>query len=66
MWAILAKDDETVETCYPPDTPLNVLEEETKGKIVIKMTAENSPAWLNGKWDGKKFYPPVQKKEKNE
>jgi hypothetical protein len=31
-------------------------EQEKKDMTFIKMTPENSPAYMNGYWDGKKFH----------
>jgi hypothetical protein len=38
--------------------------DEANGKILIKMTLENSPAYLAGKYKDGKFYP-KQKAENN-
>lgn len=62
MWAVLDNDNETVYGVIPP----TFLEEEAikmaNGKIIIKMTIDNSPAWIGGKYINGKFYEPVKEK----
>lgn len=59
MWAVLDKEDnETVIMALPPITPVDVLEKaQSEGYILIQMTLENSPAYMNGKYKDGKFYP---------
>ena len=58
MWAMLDYDNETVIACFTPD--INIESEEVKkeidGRTLIKMTVENSPAYLKGIYRDGKFY----------
>lgn len=62
MWAVLGTDNKTVVGIIPP----NVLEEDalqqSSSSIIIRITLENSPAYLWGTYKDGKFYP---KKEGN-
>lgn len=60
MWSVLAEDNKTVDFMLIPTTPIDMIEEISKTKTVILMTAENSPAWLNGTYENGKFYPPKE------
>ena len=60
MWALLKDDKETVLACFPPDTPYDKMLEEANGRIIIEMTINNSPAYINGKYINGKFYPPEE------
>lgn len=59
MWSVIDKDDkETVIGAFGPDTPVEELIKTTKlGYVLIEMTLENSPAFMNGKYINGKFYP---------
>lgn len=58
MWAVIDKDNIVigciVEKSYEEASKIA---EENQVKLV-KMTVENSPAEINGFWDGKKFHEP--------
>lgn len=60
MWAILDYDNTTVIGCMPPDVDIESSEvkKEINNKTLIRMTADNSPAYVNGKYIDGKFYPP--------
>lgn len=56
MWAVL--DQETVIMALLPDTPIKELQKiKNQGYILIQMTLDNSPAYMNGKYKDGKFYP---------
>lgn len=63
MWALVDKDAKIVLACIHNDkykygyTHEKALEL-AGDNLLIEMTLENSPAWVNGKWDGAKFYEP--------
>jgi hypothetical protein len=59
MWAVLdKKDSETVIMALPPTVPVNELEKiSNEGYVLIQMTLENTPAYMNGKYKNGKFYP---------
>ena len=59
MWSVIDKDDkETVISVFAPNTPQEELTKmENLGYILIEMTLENSPGFLNGKYINGKFYP---------
>ncbi len=61
MWAVLDYDNKTVIGIVPPDKTIQDFEEEINGRTVVKMTLENSPAYLFGTYKNGKFY---QKGEK--
>ena len=61
MWSVLEDDNKTVDYMLSPDTPFELVEETSKTKTVILMTAENSPAWIKGTYENGKFYPPKDK-----
>lgn len=56
MWAAIKNG--IVEHCYADIPYKDMLKDaENKGYTdLVEMTVENSPAYLDGKWDGKKFY----------
>lgn len=56
MWAAI--ENGTVKHCYVETPYKDMLEDaENKGYTdLVEMTLENSPAYLDGKWDGKNFY----------
>ena len=62
MWALLDYDNKTVIGVIPPDQSIenNKIQEEINGRKTILMTLENSPAWINGQYKDKKFYPPEE------
>lgn len=57
MWAMLDEDDETVLCAFPPDVDIDQMLLQANGRTLIKMTPENSPGYLNGKYKDGKFYP---------
>ena len=59
MWAVIDKEDkETVIMALPPTASVNELEKVTQdGYILVQMTLDNSPAYMNGKYKNGKFYP---------
>jgi uncharacterized membrane protein len=61
MWAVLDYDDKTVIGIVPPDKTIQDFKEEINGRTTVKMTLENSPAFLLGTYENGKFY---QKGEK--
>lgn len=60
MWAQIGRDGKTVIGSFPPDVPEEIVysESEAAGYTVVKMTLENSPAWVYGTYVDGKFYPP--------
>lgn len=62
MWILLAKDNETVIELYSPDTDYELVckDAETFDGIIVPITLENSPAYLNGKYKYGKFYEPKE------
>ena len=62
MWAILDYDNKTVVDLVTPDKTLDEAKIKANGRILIEMTVQNSPAYLLGTYENKKFYP---KKENN-
>jgi hypothetical protein len=62
MWAMLDKDNETVLCVFPPDVDIKEMLSQSDGYRLIKMTIENSPAYLNGKYKDGKFYPKESEK----
>ena len=60
MWAILDKDDKTVVDGIPPTYTEEQALDIARGRKLIKLTLENSPAYLQGEWDGVKFHPPLE------
>jgi hypothetical protein len=62
MYALLDTDNKTVIGVIPPNTPYEKIVEEINGKTIIKMTLENSPAYVNGTYENEKFYPPKENK----
>jgi hypothetical protein len=61
MWAVLDYDNKTVIGIVPPDKTIEDFKEEINGRTTVKMTLENSPAFLLGTYENEKFY---QKGEK--
>jgi hypothetical protein len=57
MWAILDYDNKTIVGVYPPDISYETALEDSAGRTLIKMTIENSPAYLGGTYVDGKFYP---------
>ena len=55
MWTLLDYDGKTVVEGFAPNTPQNEMEKIAKGRIIIKMTPENSPAWIGAKYVNGKF-----------
>jgi hypothetical protein len=67
MWALVDKNTKVVIACIhnKRHSEGHTYEEALKiagNNILVEMTLENSPAYINGTWDGKKFY---EKKEEN-
>jgi hypothetical protein len=60
MWAILASDNITVEDGVMPDKTYEEALSIANGRTMIKMTLENSPAYLKGKYLNGKFLPPEE------
>jgi hypothetical protein len=63
MYSMLDRDNQTVLAVYPPTVDINKIIMEANGRTIIKMTVENSPAYLKGKYIEGKFYPPVEETE---
>lgn len=61
MWAILAQDERTVIGVVLPTATYDEAVAENPNSTLIEMTADNSPAYMLGIWDGKRFYPPTSK-----
>jgi len=59
MWALIDQNN-IVMACVAPDIPDDELEKVKELGTLIKMTAENSPAYIGGKYDGTKFYKPKE------
>jgi hypothetical protein len=57
---MLDRDNQTVLAVYPPTADINKILMEANGRTIIKMTVENSPAYLKGKYIEGKFYPPAE------
>ena len=60
MYALLDTDNTTVIACFPPDISYDKIVEEANGRMLIKMTLENSPAYIKGTYVDGKFYPPKE------
>jgi hypothetical protein len=58
MYALLDIDNTTVIACFTPDIPYDKVLEEANNRTLIKMTIENSPAYIQGTYENGKFYPP--------
>ena len=58
MYAMLDYDKKTVIACIPPtvDLTLTEIKEEVNGRILIKVTLENGPAYIPGEYINGKFY----------
>lgn len=56
MWALVEKDTNIVLACIVEVTYEEALEIAGENTL-IKMTLDNSPAYVLGTWDGSKFYP---------
>jgi hypothetical protein len=56
MWAVLDEDNKTVIGCITPDKTEEEAIALSQGNLIIKMTLENSPAYIGGTYDGNKFY----------
>lgn len=63
MWALLDRDNETVVACYPPTLEHNKMLAMADGRQLVLMTAENSPAYIGGKYLDGKFYPKMEEGE---
>ena len=55
MWAMLDIDNETVIAAFPPDASEEKMLKEANGRTLVKMTLENSPAWIGAKYVNGKF-----------
>jgi hypothetical protein len=64
MWAYLDNLNK-VKAVIHPDCTIEVLEEYKKTGILIKMTLENSPAWVEGYYQNGKFYPQLEWEKTN-
>lgn len=60
MWALLDRDNKTVVAYFPPDVSYEKASQEADGREIIKMTLDNSPAYINGIYENGKFYPPKE------
>jgi hypothetical protein len=60
MYALLDSDNKTVIAYFPPDISEDKVLKEANGRMLIKMTLENSPAYLPGTYENEKFYPPKE------
>jgi hypothetical protein len=60
MYALLDTDNITVIACFPPDISEDKVLAEANGRTFIKMTLENSPAYIKGTYVDGKFYPPKE------
>jgi hypothetical protein len=60
MYALLDFDNKTVIACFTPDIPYDKVLEEANNRILVKMTPENSPAYIKGTYVDGKFYPPKE------
>ena len=60
MWAVLDENSKVTLVIFPdcPQEKFNEIKKENNDRIV-KMTIENSPAWVNGYYKNNVFYPPV-------
>jgi hypothetical protein len=52
MYAVV-KDNIVIGSCFEPDK-----EKFESDNLLVEMTLENSPAYLNGAYINNKFYPP--------
>jgi len=52
MYAVV-KDNIVIGSCFEPDKEKFELD-----NLLVEMTLENSPAYLNGEYIDNKFYPP--------
>ena len=60
MYALLDDDNTTVIACFAPDISIENVLSEANGRTLIKMTVENSPAYIQGFYKDGKFYPPKE------
>lgn len=60
MHAMLDTDNTTVIACFPPNVPYDKMIEEANGRILIKMTLENSPAGIGWTYIDGKFHSPKE------
>ena len=60
MYALLDTDNTTVLGCLAFDMPYEEMLKEANGRILVKMTPENSPAYVKGSYVDGKFYPPKE------
>ena len=59
MWAVLNQDNIVIDG-VPPNRTYEEALEHADGRTLIKMTLENSPAYLKGKYIDGKFFPPEE------
>jgi hypothetical protein len=59
MWAILNKENIVIDG-VPPDKTYEEALEQAGGRTLIKMTLENSPAYVKGKYINGKFFLPEE------
>jgi hypothetical protein len=63
MWAIVNKKTNMVVACAPTELEKKERTFQEKENYLIKMTLDNSPAWIKGHYKDGKFYPPIEMKE---
>jgi hypothetical protein len=55
MWALIDENNKVL-ACLPPTVTAEEYQDAAKLGRLVEMTLENSPAYINGFYDGKKFY----------
>lgn len=55
---MLDYDSNVVIAGFPPDVSEENMLKEANGRTLIKMTLENSPAYIGGTYENGKFIPP--------
>jgi hypothetical protein len=60
MWAVIDKESKIVVGIFPPNVSQDEMLKEASGKILIQMTPDNSPGYINGTYENGKFYPPKE------
>jgi hypothetical protein len=63
MWAVVNKETDMVVACFPIEPSQEERINKEKENYLIKMTLDNSPAWIKGYYKDGKFYPPTEMKE---
>ena len=64
MYAVLHTDNKTVVDVIPPDKTLEEIIKWANNRPLIKMTPENTPAYIGGIYEDGKFYPPKYERNK--